>query len=300
MNRWFLVFSLWFLVAGNAAAFDACSKNYKPIAQTYKTGVAFIVQKCGGLPNVIIGTMHSDDPKLLEMHKASLPIIKSSKSALFEIKFDADAMKKTLSAMYYPAQSGLTLKNVVGAELYQRFDSVAKHQDPAQERLKPWAAAVMLQYPQDVADGVALDMRLQNIAKEKGVNVVGLEKPLEQLNIFDSLPKEEQVTMLKDALDNLKPNGSIQLKMQIAYEAKNLNDLYGLVGETINLSSNKASAKELMKKMLYDRNIKMAERMNQYFEKGNAFVAIGALHLPSSEGVLSLLESKGYKIGVLY
>jgi uncharacterized protein len=44
----------------------------------------------------------------------------------------------------------------------------------------------------------------------------------------------------------------------------------------------------------------MVKRMQAFLSEGNAFIAIGALHLPGNEGVLSLLENQGYKITAIY
>ncbi len=55
-----------------------------------------------------------------------------------------------------------------------------------------------------------------------------------------------------------------------------------------------------MKRLLTDRNYIMADRMQSILQKGNAFIAIGAMHLPGEEGVLSLLNKQGYKIHSVY
>lgn len=48
------------------------------------------------------------------------------------------------------------------------------------------------------------------------------------------------------------------------------------------------------------RNSRMVERMQDYLHKGNAFIAIGALHLPGEKGVLHLLEQKGFTVTAIY
>jgi len=58
--------------------------------------------------------------------------------------------------------------------------------------------------------------------------------------------------------------------------------------------------KDLMKRLLIDRNYIMTERMQDILDEGNAFIAIGAMHLPGEEGVLSLLGKQGYKIHSVY
>jgi uncharacterized protein YbaP (TraB family) len=51
--------------------------------------------------------------------------------------------------------------------------------------------------------------------------------------------------------------------------------------------------------MIGARNHRMVERMTKSFD-GGAFVAIGALHLPGEDGVLALLEQRGYAIKRVY
>ena len=50
----------------------------------------------------------------------------------------------------------------------------------------------------------------------------------------------------------------------------------------------------LTKRVVHDRSVVMAFRMQRELRRGNAFVAVGALHLYGAKGVLSLLESDGY------
>ena len=40
----------------------------------------------------------------------------------------------------------------------------------------------------------------------------------------------------------------------------------------------------------------MAERAAQYLEKGNAFMAVGALHLPGKDGLVALLRDEGFTV----
>jgi uncharacterized protein YbaP (TraB family) len=44
------------------------------------------------------------------------------------------------------------------------------------------------------------------------------------------------------------------------------------------------------------RNKRMAERSKPLIDKGNAFIAVGALHLPGKTGLVELLRSAGYKV----
>jgi uncharacterized protein YbaP (TraB family) len=48
--------------------------------------------------------------------------------------------------------------------------------------------------------------------------------------------------------------------------------------------------------MVTARNRTMAERALPFLEKGKAFIAVGALHLPGEAGIVELLRKDGYTV----
>jgi len=61
-----------------------------------------------------------------------------------------------------------------------------------------------------------------------------------------------------------------------------------------------ADAALLDSRVLLDRNRRMAQRMARRLFEGNAFIAVGALHLPGDGGVLQLLQQQGYTVTAVY
>jgi len=59
-------------------------------------------------------------------------------------------------------------------------------------------------------------------------------------------------------------------------------------------------AKVLDKSLVVDRNHRMVKRMQPRLQEGNAFIAVGALHLPGEKGILRLLENRGYRVKAVY
>ena len=55
--------------------------------------------------------------------------------------------------------------------------------------------------------------------------------------------------------------------------------------------------RSLMKRLLLDRNVGMADKIDGYFNvgQGNYFIAVGALHLLGEGSVLDLLRKRGAK-----
>jgi uncharacterized protein YbaP (TraB family) len=55
-----------------------------------------------------------------------------------------------------------------------------------------------------------------------------------------------------------------------------------------------------LQRVLIARNGRMAERMDARLKEGGAFGAIGALHLYGNEGVLALLQRRGWRVTRVY
>ncbi len=53
---------------------------------------------------------------------------------------------------------------------------------------------------------------------------------------------------------------------------------------------------EFEEKMVNARNRTMADRAVPIVDRGNAFIAVGALHLPGEQGLVALLKNKGYTL----
>ena len=53
-------------------------------------------------------------------------------------------------------------------------------------------------------------------------------------------------------------------------------------------------------RLLDERNARMVERMAPRLTEGDAFIAVGALHLPGERGILNLLAERGYRIFRVY
>src|SRR5690606_13680867 len=57
---------------------------------------------------------------------------------------------------------------------------------------------------------------------------------------------------------------------------------------------------EFEEQVVLKRNRLMAERAQTYLEQGNAFIAVGALHLPGSEGLIELFRKARWTVEKAY
>lgn len=301
-----ILFLLTFLLPINAVAFDPCAEHeYVPIAERYERGMFFEISKCGVEDSHILGTMHSDIPQVY----ASLPpsvssVLSQASSANFELKKDGAMQQALFTAMFYPLNLPQNLRSTIGDDRYAQLQQVLRKNrkdlsENTYAKMRPWAVAILMQVPADSNSGVHLDAKLEAMAEEKSVPVYGLETVQEQLSIFTDLPEAEQIEFLQEAIDNLEIIELMNDKLLSRYLQADLKGLQSLAAESFGMMKNADLKKRLESKLIQQRNLVMLERMQPRLAEGNAFIAVGALHLPTDLGLLKLLEEQGYYIHVV-
>ncbi|NIQ14347.1 MAG: hypothetical protein GTO02_08070, partial [Candidatus Dadabacteria bacterium] len=208
-----------------------------------------------------------------------------------------DEALKLSQMMFF--NDGRTLKDFIDDALFEETATILSNYSFPIETvmvMKPWAAFLIMSYPAD--GGLPLDLLLLQTAQQNGADVYGLESLSEQGNIFSNMDFDTQVKLLLDTVchyDVVKKDFELMKSLYLERDVK------GLFTQSSKYSfSQEPVYKDLMKRILVDRNYTMTDRMLNILEKGNAFIAIGAMHLPGEEGVLSLLGKQGYKIHSIY
>ncbi len=262
-------------------------------------GLLWEIGKPGQPSSWLLGTIHSEDPGVLNLPAPVRQAFDASNSVVLEILMDADAMKYSSSAMLM--LDGRTLADIIGAPLYAQVSAaIASRGIPelVLNRMKPWAVAVTLSTPA-LETGEVLDRVLYQDAVQQGKAVYGLETMQEQLQLFDSMPEADQVTLLRDAVENLEVLDSMQAELLAAYKQRDLGRLLA-ISEASMQAGDQRLADDFQRRLVDDRNQHMAERVQPYLRQGKAFVAVGALHLPGKTGLLERLQQQGYTITRVY
>ncbi|MCG6899335.1 MAG: TraB/GumN family protein [Gammaproteobacteria bacterium] len=262
-------------------------------------GLLWEISTPGREPAYLFGTIHSEDAEVLNLPAPVNEAIDASDSVVLEILMDADAMKYSSTAMLM--LDGRSLSGLIGLPLYQKVSqAIATRAIPelVLNRMKPWAVAVTLSTPAPET-GVVLDRRLYQDAVQQGKAVYGLETIREQLQVFDTMPEADQIALLKDTVDHFQELDAMQMELLAAYKQRDLDALLTIYEASMQ-SGDQRLAEDLQRRLVDDRNQRMAERMQPYLQQGKAFIAVGALHLPGKSGLLSTLEQRGYTISRLY
>ena len=271
----------------------------------YGEGLLWTIEAEGLAPSHIFGTLHSADPKIHDLPDPVLKAFESATIVTLEIIVSEDSRRRLKQAMYY--LDGRRLDQIVGERLFSRAVEALEPlgvTEGALRGVKPWGAAVMLSMPpieveQRRRGGRALDEELQLRAYKAGKTVHALESVDEQIDIFEGMSAELQKAALIDAIDSID---------RLEAEFDQLVELYvgrqtgGLLNYVVQQSwaIGETLLSELVQRTIFQRNARMVERMQRDLAAGGAFIAIGALHLPASGGVLDLLTRRGYRVTRVY
>ena len=137
------------------------------------------------------------------------------------------------------------------------------------------------------------DTYFQLVAAKKGIPIAGLETVEQQVKLLfpENIKKETQLLV-----------ASIRNKEMLIQEMREMNRLYreGNLDalEVLANQSNKQwnVSEEENKKLIDDRNINWVKQLPDLIKNNSCFVAVGALHLPGSKGLIKLLKNEGYKV----
>lgn len=267
-------------------------------AGNYDKGLLWKIEKPGVPSSYVFGTIHLEDARVTAVPDIVKQTLNQSRSFTMEILSSPEDDKLAAMAMVYT--DGRNLKQVLGDSLFKEVAAAAQKNGMSEAGImafKPWAMMVLLTMPPPKT-GLFLDKVLLDIANAAGKPLHALETMEEQLRIFNDASTEDQIHMLRETIVDYDSFAQEMEKLTKAYLARDLRALLAISKEK--MKPDDQVAKKFMTRLFEDRNHIMAERMQSRLNEGNAFIAFGALHLTGKEGVLQLLEDKGYKISLLY
>lgn len=263
----------------------------------------------------VAGTYHLGDPRHEPLVARLLPHLLQSKTLMVEAgpKEEAALQAKLASnpsAMMDVAGAGLEA-TLPAAEWAALTDALLQRGIPSSiaEKLRPWFVSMMLSIPpcalQLAATGGGLDKRLIDAATENGIDVAALEPFDTALGLFDGLTMDEQVLMIRNALQVEPQSEDFLTTTADAYFAGESRLIWefshhialGIPGADVDKTN--ADFAQAEQALMNDRNQSWIPEIETALQRGPVFAAFGALHLSGDEGVLTLLEAQGFAISPL-
>jgi uncharacterized protein YbaP (TraB family) len=290
-------------LAPPAAALDAGCRPLQAAEADYDgppefdNGLLWRINGATGEPSYLFGTIHVGDPAVLELPDAVSGALDESSAFAMEVLPDPAQMVMFSSLMFFG--DGRRLDQLLPGHLYARTVEILNgYQLPEQAvaGMKPWAAFLTMSYPPETQ--TVLDLQLLERAQLAGAALHGLESMEEQGRVFNDLELPDQVQLLVDTVCHYAVISEDFARMKELYLDRDLRGLY-VYGQRHAFEDN-ALYERITERLLTARNRVMVERMLPLIDSGDAFVAVGAMHLPGSDGILSLLADRGYAVERVY
>lgn len=244
-------------------------------------------------PSYLFGTIHLMCPQDIKITDAMQAAIANSEQMVLELDMDEPGIMQNMMASSV-MQDGTTLKSLMSDEDYQllekfMMDSLGMPLQ-AMATMKPMLLSTVVMLPVLKCQPGSYEMSLVNAAKEKDMEVHGLETVADQIAIFDAIPLEDQSDYLVKSIRKYDETAEEIRNMIRFYQDENVSGLYQMIHESMAEIEGGEDA------LLTDRNRKWISAIEEMATKKPTFFAVGAGHLGGPEGVIALLKKAGYKV----
>ncbi|MEQ9606897.1 MAG: TraB/GumN family protein [Kiloniellaceae bacterium] len=274
----------------------------EPAVIPHGEGRIWQVDYPGQEPSYLFGTLHVTNPSVFDLPEAAETAFAGAKFAAFESELRADVTEEE-KELYMELPADVRLFDIVGEETYRRMKALFLFRYfnvEGLDRLQPWVVWSLIAGREISIDirseegRLILDDWLQERAAKEGKQVVHLETPAEQMLVFAGMPMEDQLSMLRSAIDGY---GETQVKVEHVqlYLQGKLAVRYALWQRFLG-HMEPTVAQSFNERMVSGRNRSMTEDLLPAFARGSTFVAVGAMHMPGEDGILRLLEQRGYTV----
>jgi len=244
-------------------------------------------------PSYLYGTIHLMCPQDIMITEAMQAAIGASEQMVMELDMDEPGIMQSMMAASM-MEDGKTIKDLLSDEDYQMLekfmmDSIGAPLQ-AMGTMKPMLLSTVAMLPVLKCQPGSYEMSLVGVAKEKDMQVYGLETVADQIAIFDAIPLEEQSEYLIESIRDYAETTEETRNMINYYQQQNVSGLYQMIHESMAEMEGGEDA------LLTDRNRKWIPEMEAMAGTKPTFFAVGAGHLAGPAGVITLLKKAGYQV----
>ena len=251
----------------------------------------------------LLGSIHLASPDMYPLPRHIEEAFRRSSVLVVEVdlnKIDQSKLQPLLmSKGMYPFNDSLW--NHVSPEtktLVTRFCNENGLPSEAFARIKPWLAIVMAStLPMQTSGMTAelgIDKHFLNLARNT-MRVEQLETAEMQLRLMADIPESKQEQYLAATIKSAPLSQQLIMEFKSAWMTGDAQKLDTLISGAWD------GASGLQEKMFASRNPHMADAAEQCLKNNQrCFVVVGAGHLVGNQGVVQLLQDRGFKVEQLF
>ena len=267
------------------------------------------IERDGVEPSFLLGTAHVTDPRVTSLTPAMTQALEGASAVALELAELGDTQKMATAILKHarllvlpPGQTLWDLIPDADEPTIRDNPNLPPGAGAALFGYQPWVVAGMLSIPlceteRKAAQIEVLDTKIARIAGQRNIPLTGLETIEEQVSVLAGMPMDGQVKYLMAVAKLGKRSADHFETLMALYAAQNVAAYMPFVTRTESLSPGDRELMALVEKdLIVKRNHRMAERAQALLASGNAFIAVGALHLPGDEGLVELIRAAGYRV----
>lgn len=240
----------------------------------------------------LYGTMHTTDARAFEFNDSLNIVFAKCDAFAMEFTPDEENMNIVLQSMYL--DEGESLKDLYSEEDYQFLKEAVRETLGMNiqmfDRMKPFfLMSMFMQANMKTDKPYVVDYYLYNKALEKEMRTLSIEKVSEQIEAIKKTPPEALIEYIRGG-DEAE---EMMEELIDAYRTQNLEKM-------LEISERDTTNEEMMEALVNIRNHTMEKRIRRIIRRQPTFIAVGALHLPGEDGVIKLLQNRGYTVRPIY
>lgn len=234
----------------------------------------------------LFGSMHIDDERVFNFSDSLFYKLAECEAFANEIAFDS-------LVKYVYGSFDKTMQSKMQDEYFgddEALDEISQSMGINKNTLKKVSPVILKQLIGGSSKSAkrkpaVLDSYLYNIAKKEGKICIGIENINTQTQLFEKLSADKKLEYTNYTLG--KKNIISDESMIKFYRNADMKAIEEML---------KSIPPEIFKTLFAERNIGMANMIDSISHKKSTFYTVGFGHLPGKEGLISLLQEKGYKV----
>lgn len=304
----FLIITIFTLIV-----FSACGKKEIVKEDNEITPLFYKISDKNNTTIYLLGSIHAADDTIYPLNDTIMNSFNDSDYLAVEVdtlslQNNFDLSLKLAEKMMY--NDSTTIKNHIGDELYNKMVNFLKEKKSYSSLYDNYKPVFFESLFENLIINDAMlksesgiDMYFLSLASENNKKILEVESAEFQYNLLLNTPLELDKIIIEEYIDNYDLNVS---QMKDLYELWKKGDKEQLENILINSESQNATEEEkkLMENynqsLIIDRNYGMANVLENYFEKKqNVFCVVGLGHVIGDEGIINLLQKRGYDVAQL-
>lgn len=279
-------------------------------ATPFAKGRFWRIEKDGRVSHAF-GTFHSPAPAIARIPVEIEAALDGARVLLVEVLPEEQERMQALMAQDPGLVMNLTgrpLTAFLGPEEMRGLDALLRPYGmnaQAATAMQPWFVNLLLSTPPCVLEEMTageevLDARLIAEARARRIPVEGLERIEDALEIFRSIPEAEQISLLRMNIavgDISEPMMVSSERLYLQGEIWRIWAMNGVMAEAVGLGPELSPMLELFyDRALVERNRNWMPEILAELARGDALIAVGALHLAGPDSLQAMLEAEGYSV----